>query len=405
MKFRFCVALATLVVALGTSATYSHAGPTPFVLPLGTSYKSYAEGNTETLGQPKDLEKTVSRGLEILSVHEDGLKPESQKKRIREISRGYLTVSASRAETTLRVPLGWYAFESPDDPYKDVVISPGQTIRITARAKHYTREMLDKRNGFENFTNPTLALAQTRLRLKNQGFEIGPMELLELPDEKFVLRALHMTKGGKAFSYLERFDPRATTGQRARWWREHDARVKARQGERFSDEPLPPPISLSLLAPTASFEKYLGLFGLMVRDTGLNWPSSERLTLEGFLELGPDAVRSVELVDEAVALIKAGDVETFVARLPKNARLDIDWERKDAQRAVPILRALPDNLPQTDVLLFTERDPEDPVFEASIERRFGSDKTYPHYIVNVRKIDGVLKVTGIGAYEGTPDHS
>ena len=80
-------------------------------------------------------------------------------KRAQEIKRGYVTMFATWAQTTLRVPLGWFAFEDKDNTEDSIVQSPDKTVRIVARAAVSSEEWQKERNAFENLKKN--AVAQT----------------------------------------------------------------------------------------------------------------------------------------------------------------------------------------------------------------------------------------------------
>ena len=214
--------------------------------------------------------------------------------------------------------------------------------------------------------------------------------LEEIADEGFTVRADEVKDAnGKSWSYFELFAQRAAPATRDEWW------DKYARGEALSS--LPEPLAMSLLAPKESFEKYLGLFGLMVRDEGLNWAREEFLTEEEFAARVPDSAKIVEMADEAVALLKAGDIKAYRARFPE-ADEDVAPEAKQKylQDLSTVLKMLPPTPESTSIKLVSDADPETPLFRVSFARDFLVGKLPLYYIVAIERAAKGEKLSLLG---------
>ena len=216
---------------------------------------------------------------------------------------------------------------------------------------------------------------------------------MDISDQEFVVRADEVKDAqGKSWSYFELFAQRATSKERAEWWAKYD------RGEALSS--LPQPLAMSLLAPQAEFEKYLGLFGLMVRDEGLNWAREEVLTPEEFAVRAPDAERFVNLADEAVTLFKAGDLKAFQARFPSAFEGAPQEELQPYfQDGAAVLKLLPPT--RTIVTLTTDNDPETLLFRVNFVRDFEMDGVFPSYAVAIEKDSKSEALSLLGVGTGT----
>lgn len=352
-------------------------------IPVGSSYQDYAvSDDTATLDGDKFEAERKKLGLTMtIMTHGD--------KRAPEIKRGYVTMFAAWAQTTLRVPLGWFAVEAKNNVVDSIVQSPGKTVRIVARMPIESVTFQREREAFVDLKKTVVA--QTRQRLQAQKLKPGKIELVNVSDEVFDVRADEVKDAnGKNWSYIEHFWQRARPAERDEWW------AKYARGEALSS--LPEPLAMSLLAPKASFDKYLGLFGLMVRDQGLNWTREERLTAEEFAARVPDSAKFVQMADEAVALLKAGDIKAFQARFPE-ADKDVGREAKQEylQNISKVLKMLPPTPERTSITLVSDSDPETPLFRVSFARDFMLGKIPVYYIAAIERDgkSGKLSLLGV----------
>lgn len=351
------------------------AAPKMLTIPVGSSYKNYAAASNTASFEAA----TQAAGLPMQIIT-------TGPKREREIAKGYATLFATWAQTTLRVPLGWSAFDAKNDIERSIVLSPGKTVRIVARSI-LTEETSQRRDAFEQFKQK--AVAQTRARLQAEKLQPGTLELLDAPNGAFVVRALNVRNaGGKAFSFIEHFAQRATLEERDAWW------AKRARNEPLSTLPLP--MALSLLAPAQQFDKYLGLFGLMLRDRGLNWAREETLTPEEFAARTPEASAVLQTADEAVALLRAGSVEEFLARFPEalSGQTRAQSEARLRQITIPFLQKFPAPT-RTQITLVTDSDPQEPLFRVTMLRTAIIGETSPAYVVALEREKGQLHLLGI----------
>lgn len=379
-----------LALTVGGVATCSHAAPVtaPAMqnLPVGPSYLAYVgSDNLDTLSTatPSATRDKLGSPMSIMFSGEP-LEREKQK--------GYATMFATWAQTTLRVPLGWYAIESNDNVDESLIFSPGLTVKIVARSAVENQKVQSDRNAFEKFK--TASVEQTRARLQKMGLKSGPIELLDLPGEAFAVRASKVTdKTGHNFSYLERFSQRAPKSERDEFWRTMNTGVGM--------SPLQLPLGLSLLAPADKFEKYVGLLGLMARDEGLNWSRERSLSPAEFRAQVPDADKFNAVADEAVALIKAGDAKAFQARFPEayggaNQAQTANYLTKTA---IPFFAKLPAKMEHEQVNIVSDRDPATPL-RATIRRDFKvSAENFPSYVVAMERVNGKIQLLGVATTE------
>ena len=360
------------------------AAPEMAKIPVGNSYLDYsAADDTATLDGEKFEAEREKLGL-TMTIMTNG------EQRAQEIERGYVTMFATWAQTTLRVPLGWFAFEAKDNTDESLVLLPDKTVRIVARAAVSSESWQKERDAFDKLKKN--AVEQTRQRLQAQKLTPVKLELMDISEQEFVVRADDVKDAqGKNWSYLERFSQRSTPQERAQWWAKYD------RGEALGS--LAQPLAMSLLASKTEFEKYLGLFGLMVRDEGLNWVKEELLTPEEFAARVPDAERFVKLADDAVALFKAGDVQALQARFPTAFEgTPLDGLEPYFQDAAAVLKLLPPKPTRTAITLATDRDPENPLFRVTFVRYFEMENIFPSYAVAMEKDSksGELSLLGVG---------
>ena len=380
------IALLAFVCLLPVAS--SHAAPVPEFamskIPVASSYLPFVgSDNTATLdgdAYQKQRDKLGSP-MSILSHGEQ---------REREMKNGYVTLFATWAQTTLRVPLGWYAVESNENVDESLVFSPGQTVKIVGRAAVENQKFQSDKNAFAQLK--TASIEQTRVRLQKMGLTAGPIERIDLDDESFAVRVDKVTgKAGGKFSYIERFSQRSPKAERDEFW------ATMNSGKPMS--PLQLPLGLSMLAPADKFEKYLPLFGLMARDEGLNWTRESWLPLDEFLAKTPDAARFIAVADEAVSLLKAGDVEGFNRRFPEafegNPKAEIARHLREV--VTPFLNTLPAKVMRTNINVARNRDPIAPFFQVTLSRDFEIAKdNYPTYVIVMEKVGNDIKLTGIG---------
>ena len=160
---------------------------------------------------------------------------------------------------------------------------------------------------------------------------------------------------------------------------------------------LPIPQALSLLAPTASFDKHLGLFGLMLRDRGLNWIREESLSPQEFEARSPEAKRFTQVADEAVKVLLAGRVEEFLARFPEAFEGQTRAQTENYLRTglIPFLKRLPAKATHSHVDLKSDADPQDPFFRPTFVRQYTVDTTGPTYVVALERVEGKVRMLGI----------
>ncbi len=378
--------LLTLVAALavGGVAPYSHAAPAMQNIPVGPSYLAYVgSDNTDTLSAAKPNSTREKLGAPMTMLfHAERLN--------REINNGYATMFATWAQTTLRVPLGWYAVESKNNVDESLIYSPGQSIQIVARAAIENQKFQSDHNAFSELK--AASVGQTRARLQKMGLTVGPIERIDLDDETFAVRAPKATdKAGHTFSYLERFSQRAPKAKRDEYW-----------AKRARKEPLSPlqlPLALSLLAPADKFEKYAGLFGLMARDEGLNWATEESLSLDEFNQQVPDAARFIKVADEAVGLLKTGDYAGFNTRFPEafEGVAKPELERHMREVVTPFLNKLPDQVMRTNVNVVRDHDPIMPLFRVTLSRDFELAKdNNPTYVIVMDRVGFDIQLLATG---------
>ncbi len=367
-KFSLVALVAALAVG-GVAPNTSHAAPVMQNIPVGPSYLAYVgSDNTDTLNiaKPSSTREKLGAPMSML-FHNERLN--------REINNGYATMFATWAQTTLRVPLGWYAVESKDNVDESLIYSPGQSVQIVARAAIDNQKFQSDRNAFSELR--AASVGQTRARLQKMGLTAGPIERINLDDESFAVRAPKATdQAGHTFSYLERFSQRAPKATRDKYW-----------AKRARNEPLSPlqlPLALSLLAPADKFEKYAGLLGLMARDEGLNWATEESMPLDEFEAQVPDAARFIKVADEAVGLLKAGDYAGFDTRFPEafEGVAKPELERHMREVVTPFLNKLPDQIMRTNINIVHDNDPIMPLFRVTLARDFEVAKgNYPSYVI------------------------
>ena len=380
--------LSLLVLGCALLAPCSHAAPVlaPAMptIPVAPSYLGFAAANNlDTLNTATPDATRDQLGTPMSLFFNGTPKLESETK------NGYATLFATWAQTTLRVPLGWYAVDSNENVDESLIFSPDQTVKIVARAAMENQAFQSERDAFAKLEK--VGVPQTRVRLEKMGYTVGPIEKIELSGEAFAIRAPQMTdKAGRKFSYIEQFSQRATKESRDDFWRKMDA------GQPLS--PLQLPLSLSLLAPADKFDKYLPLLGLMARDEGLNWSLEQSLSPAEFVAKVQGAAQFNALADEAVALLKAGDVAAFQARFP----LAFEGESKAAtadyltKTVVPFFAKLPTTIEREQVTVISDRDPLEPALRATIERKFKlSDENFPSYIVAMDRVGGKIQLLGV----------
>lgn len=376
----------TLLLALGCAffATSSHGAPTMQKIPVAPSYLAFVGAdNTATFdGDAHEKQRAkLGRPMSIIT-HGD--------EREREMKNCYVTVFATWAQTTLRVPLGWYAVESRENVDESLIFSPGQSIQIMARSAVENQPFQSDPKAFEKLKAESVG--QTRARLQKMGLKPGPIERFDLPGEAFAVRVPTATdKSGHKFSYLERFSQRSPKALRDEFWRTMDT------GKGMS--PLQLPLGLSLLAPADKFEKYLPLFGLMVRDEGLNWTIEDSFSPAEFLAQVPDAQAFNAVADEAVALLKAGDIAGFQQRFPEA------YEGADPKQiaqqletiTAPFFEKMPAKIERENYSVARDRDPVEQFFQVTLARDFKlSEENYPSYVIVMKRVNGKIQVIGIG---------
>ena len=363
-------------------ANSSHAAPMNSI-PVAPSYRGFvAADNADTLdmGVQSATREKLGSPMSIITHGQ---------KREREMKNGYVTLFATGAQTTLRVPLGWYAVESKDID-KSLVFSPGQSVKIVARSPVDNYQFQFDRDAFNKFKKKSVE--QTRAHLKEMGLTAGPIEMLELPGDAFAVRALKATdKQGAKFSYFEHFAQRASKAERDNYW------TKVAAKEPLS--PLQHPLAMSLLAPADKFEKYLPLFGLMVRDAGINWTREDSYSPDEFRAQVSQSAEFDAVAAQAVALLKAGDVAGFQKRFPE-AYAGND-PKKVAQHlktvVAPFFQKMPATIERERYTVARDRDPIDQFFQVTMVRDFKlSDENFPSYVIVMQRVGNKVALTGIG---------
>ena len=387
MKSQFRFALMPLILALCASVVRAQTAPTNYVLPVASSYLGFvASDNTDTLDSSKrnPTRDKLGRPMDIHSVSE-ALE--------RETKNGYATMFAASASTTLRVPLGWFGVDYGKNEDESLVFSPGLSIQIVAREAMKELEFNTDRDAFAKLRKRSVT--QTRARLEAQGLSVGPIERTDFPDGAFAVRALEITDKAKhTFSYIEHFSQRATPTERDDWW------AKRALNDPFLNLPiLPLPISMSMFSPADKFEKYLPLFGLMVRDQGLKWKKTEQhLTPDEFWARTPDAARFNAVADEAVALLKSDDIKAFRARFP-TAFEEVQEQEIEPylhRVMVPRLKNLVGKTARVEVTVESDRDPRVPLFRVTIGRYFELDEgDNAAYFVTLERVGGAIELGDI----------
>ena len=378
------------LLALGCAllAPSSHAAPVVApamqTIPVAPSYRAFAASdNLGTLSTATPDATRDKLGTPMSLMFNGTPKLEAETK------NGYATMFATWAQTTLRVPLGWYAVDSNENVDESLIYSPDQTAKIVARAAMENQAFQSDRDAFAKLE--TVSVTQTRVRLEKMGYTVGPIEKVELPGEAFAIRAPQMTdKAGRQFSYIEQFSQRATKAQHDEYFDKRNA------GQPLS--PLQLPLSLSLLAPADKFDKYLPLLGLIARDEGLNWSLEQSLSPAEFAAKVQGAAQFNALADEAVALLKAGDVATFQARFPEAFEGEDKAKTADylTKTVVPFFAKLPATIEREQITLLSDRDPLEPVLRATLERKFKlSDENFPSYIVAMDRVGGKIQLLGV----------
>lgn len=375
------IALLALICAL--PATSSHAAPAMQKILVGPSYLVYiSSGNLDTLS----MEKPDSRREKLGSPMSILFNGERLK---REQTNGYATMFATWAQTTLRVPLGWYAVESNENVEESLVFSPGLNVAVVARAAIENQQFQSDRNAFAKLK--AASVEQTRIRLQNLGFKPGPIERFDLADGSFAVRAPQMhDRDGEAFSYIELFSQRATKAERDAFW----AKVAAKQPV----APLPLPLALSLRTTPAKLDKYVGLLGLMARDEGLNWAREFSFSPTEFNAQAPDADKFNAVADEAVALIRAGDAAAFAKRFPEafEGQSATQTAKYLTQIAKPFFAKLPAKIEREQITVVRDRDPKTPLYRVTIRRDFKlSEQNFPTYVVAMERINGRIQLLGV----------
>ena len=373
---------APIFVAFVALATSSHAAPVMQKIPVAPSYLPFVgSDNTATLdGDAFQKQRDKLGGLMSIITHGAA--------REREMKQGYVTLFATWAQTTLRVPLGWYAVESNQNVDESLVFSPGLTVKIAARAAVENQKFQSDRNAFAELKSASVG--QTRVRLQKMGLTAGPIERLDLDGESFAVRVPAATdKAGHTFSYIERFSQRSPKAERDEFWRT--------MGTGKPMSPLQLPLAMSLLAPADKFEKYLPLFGLMARDEGLNWAREFSFSPAEFRAQVPDAAQFNAVADEAVALVKAGDAAVFQKRFPEA------FEGEDKAQvanylttiAAPFFAKLPAKTERENISVVRDRDPATPL-RATIRRDFKiSETNFPSYVVALESVNGKIQLLGV----------
>ena len=380
MKSRFiflvaCAGLSSLVAG-------ARADEAKYALPVGTSYKAYATAAT-TQSLDGDVDKVRREKLgSSLSVL-------AQKQTLaREIEGGYATVYAYGAQTTLRVPLGWFAVDSKTSPVDSLVFSPDLSVKFVAR-EALNRDKIPRRpDEFERIKKT--AIVQTQARLKAGGFKVGVVTLIEGQNQSFVVSApLLVATSGRIFDYVERFAQRSSPSERADYWANF-----------ASDElivPPLPPISISLLAPHDKFERHLPLLGLMVRDTGLLWRHIEAFSSRRFEAEFSNATQILRVAEEATTLLKAGDAKALRARFPRafedSTPAEIQAYLK--QEIVPFLKRLPNEVTRTEIVVATDKASLSPLLEVFVERYFDA-KDHPSYVISMKRVGNKIEFLGAG---------
>ena len=373
---------ALIALTLGAAPVISHAAPMN-TIPVASSYLGFvAADNAGTLDMGAESATRAKLGSPM-SIITHGAKRE------REMKNGYVTLFATGAQTTLRVPLGWYAVESKDID-KSLVFSPGQSVKIVARSPVDNYQFQFDRDAFNKLKQKSVA--QTRVRLQEMGLKAGSIEMMELPGDAFAIRALGATdKKGAKFSYLEHFAQRADKAERDNYW----AKVAAK-------EPLSPlqhPLAMSLLAPADKFEQYVPLFGLMVRDAGINWTREDSYTPAEFRANVSQSAEFDAVAAEAIALLKAGDVAGFQKRFPEA------YEGNDPKKVAehlktvvaPFFQKMPAVIERERYTVARDRDPVDQFFQVTLVRDFKlSDENFPSYVIVMEKVGNKVALTGIG---------
>ena len=364
-------------------AMSSHAAPMN-MLPVAPSYLGFVgakNANTLDMGVENATRDQLGRPMSIIT---------HGAKRERELKNGYVTLFATWAQTTLRVPLGWYSVESKENVDESLVFSPGQTIKIVARSPIETFEFQNDRNAFSKLKQKSVG--QTRARLQKLGLKVGAVEMMDLPNDAFAVRVKKATdKAGAAFSYIEHFEQRASKAERDEHW----AKVAAK-------EPLSPlqlPLSMSLLTPADQFEKYLPLFGLMVRDEGINWTREELYTPDEFRAKVAFANEFDAVAAEAVALLKAGDVAGFQQRFPEAFAGNDPKQIAELLQTVtvPFFKKMPAKIERESYTVARDKDPVDQFFQVTLGRDFKvSDENFPSYVFVMKRVGNKIALTGVG---------
>ena len=353
-------------------------------IPVGPSYLAYVgSDNTDTFSTAKPSSTRDKLGSPMTMLfHGERLDGE--------IKKGYATLFATWAQTTLRVPLGWYAVESKENVDESLIFSPGQSIQIVARAAVENQKFQSDRNAFSQLK--AASVSQTRARLQKMGLTAGPIERVDLDAETFAVRAPKIIdKLGHTFSYLERFSQRTPKATRDKFW--------ATLGKNQPMSPMQLPLALSLLAPADKFEKYAGLLGLMARDEGLNWATEESMPLDEFDSQVPNAARFIKVADEAVGLLKAGDYAGFNKRFPEafEGVAKPELERHMREVVTPFLNKLPEKVMRTNVNVVRDHDPAMPLFRVTLARDFELAKdNYPTYVVVMDKVGNDIQLLATG---------
>ena len=403
--FRFTFLLICALVPVGLVG--ARADVANYALPVGASYKNYAtatNGKSLEDGSYIATQKFDGEPMTVDNANYTSAFIENGNRAQREKRAGYLTMDSWAILTTLRVPLGWFAFDNyseKEDFNQAVIVSADKKVRIEVRLQEYDERAL--RQGTEATQLQLAASDATHAHLRAMGFEAESLEVASASGESLAVRAPKITGAGTNFSYLEYYGVRSTPAER-----------KAQMGAFGPDDYLlreQLPLIFSLRAPVESFDKYLPLLGLIARDEGLLWIIERHISLKQALEVSPLTQLAITAANQTVTRLKAGDIaayvdgqmadelksSSFVEMIQQMSASDAaellalkrkDFERSARTRLVPFLKNLPPTT-TTMVTLVYNRDPQYKQFSVELERQAKIGQRHLGYEVLISRERGV----------------
>ncbi len=232
---------------------------------MNKTYKELAFSNDDSSFDPENVKNKANRENGL------GLTP-----KVLEKGDGFVKVYADSAQTTLKIPFGWYGM---DTGQKTLFYSPDGQISLSLSSVD---------GGGADFLSLKKQVIEEYKGYESSGAQI---ENTDLPDGSFLSKALGVNQNGEKLSMVSVYTPNPQNSQY--YWK------------------------LLMSAPTGEFEKYYDLIGLILRDREIK-QNEKADSMESYLDTEEDTAEYGTFADKVIAELGKGNTQHLKDNLSPN---------------------------------------------------------------------------------------